>query len=100
MKIYYYQQAGDAKMPYLAQYSTVCEELPVNVSSTIMKNNIAIKKMLNPLKAIFNMFLIVFFFLFIFSTNVIIDNEHNLNFYIFIIVHFPKREFQNQITFY
>ncbi len=56
--------------------------------------------MLNPLKAIFNMFLIVFFFLFIFSTNVIIDNEHNLNFYIFIIVHFPKREFQNQITFY
>jgi hypothetical protein len=56
MKIYYYQQLGDAKMPYLAQYSTVWEELPVNVSWTTMKNNIAIKKMLNPLKAILNIF--------------------------------------------
>jgi hypothetical protein len=49
-------------MPYFAQYSTVWEELPVNVSWTSMKNNIAIKKMLNPPKAIFNIFLIVFFF--------------------------------------
>jgi hypothetical protein len=56
--------------------------------------------MLNPLKAIFNIFLIVFFFLFICGTNVIIDIEHNLNFYIFIIVHFPKWEFHNQNTFY
>ena len=56
MKIYYYQQLGDAKMPYLALYSTVWEELPVNVSWTTMKNNIAIKKMLNPLKAILNIF--------------------------------------------
>jgi hypothetical protein len=51
-------------MPYLAQYSTVWEELPVNISWTTMKNNIAINKMLNPLKAIFNIFLIVFFLLF------------------------------------
>lgn len=87
-------------MPYLTQYSTVWEELPVNVSWTTMKNNIAIKKRLNPLKAISNIFLIVFFFLFICGTNVIIDNEHNLNFYIFIIVHFPKWEFHNQNTFY
>ena len=58
-------------MPYLAQYSTVWEELPVNISWTTMKNNIAINKMLNPLKAIFNIFLIVFFLLFICGTNVI-----------------------------
>ena len=32
MSICYYQQSGDAKKPYLAQYSAVCEETPVRES--------------------------------------------------------------------
>jgi hypothetical protein len=28
----YYQQSGDAKKPYLAQYSAVCEDTPVRES--------------------------------------------------------------------
>ena len=46
-----YQQSGDAKKPYLAQYSAVTEDLPVRVSWTRIKNNIAIKNRLKPLKA-------------------------------------------------
>ena len=30
MITFYYQQSGDAKKPYLAQYSAVCEDTPVN----------------------------------------------------------------------
>ena len=40
----FYQQPGDAKKPYLAQYSAVAEDSPVNVSWTRIKNNIPIKK--------------------------------------------------------
>jgi hypothetical protein len=28
----FYQQSGDAKMPYLAQYSVVVEDSPVSIS--------------------------------------------------------------------
>ena len=36
---YYYQQPGDAKKPYLAQYSAVVsEDAPVNASYTILTN--------------------------------------------------------------
>ena len=39
-----YQHSGDAKTPYLAQYSAVVsEDAPVNASNTTMKNNIRIK---------------------------------------------------------
>ena len=48
---YCYQQAGDAKKPYLAQYSGV-RELPVNTLSTALKNNIAIKITLSPIMKI------------------------------------------------
>ena len=33
---YYYQKPGDVKASYLAQYSSVWEELPVNMSGTTM----------------------------------------------------------------
>ena len=57
-----YQASGDAKTPYLAQYSAVVsEDAPVNVSNTTMKNNMPIRNRLNPLKANFNDFLIEFF---------------------------------------
>ena len=32
MSIFYYQQSGDAKKPYLVQYSAVCEDTPVRES--------------------------------------------------------------------
>jgi hypothetical protein len=51
--------------------------------------------MLKPLKPIFNIFLIEFFFLFNGGTKVIIDNEQNLVFYIIIIVHFSEWELLN-----
>lgn len=54
----FYQQSGDAKKPYLAQYSVVVEDSPVSISWTTMKTNIAIKNRLKPLKANFNAFLI------------------------------------------
>ena len=41
----FYQQSGDAKNPYLAQYSAVTEDSPVRVSWTRIKNR------LKPLKA-------------------------------------------------
>jgi hypothetical protein len=57
-----YQQPGDAKNPYFAQYSVVVsEDAPVNASNTTMKNNMPIKNKLNPLKANFNAFLIELF---------------------------------------
>ena len=57
--IFYYQQPGDAKKPYLTQYSGVASEVaPVKASYTTMKTNIPIKNRLNPLKANLNDFLI------------------------------------------
>jgi hypothetical protein len=51
----FYQQPGDTKKPYLAQYSNVvCEDAPVKASYTTIKNNIAIKNILNPLNIHFN----------------------------------------------
>jgi hypothetical protein len=42
--IFYYQQPGDAKKPYLPQYSGVASEVaPVKASYTTMKTNIPIK---------------------------------------------------------
>jgi hypothetical protein len=58
----FYQHLGDAKKPYLAQYSAVVsEDAPVNASYTTIKNNIPIKNRLNPLKVNFNDFAIEFF---------------------------------------
>jgi len=58
----FYQHLGDAKKPYLAQYSAVVsEDAPVNASYTTIKNNIPIKNRLNPLKENFNDFAIEFF---------------------------------------
>jgi len=57
--IFYYQQLGDAKKPYLPQYSGVASEVaPVKASYTTMKTDIPIKNRLNPLKANLNDFLI------------------------------------------
>ena len=56
-----YQHSGDAINPYLAQYSDVCEDSPVSESWTIIKNNMAIKKRVKPLKTHFNDFLIELF---------------------------------------
>jgi hypothetical protein len=54
-----YQQSGDAKKPYLAQYSAVVsEDAPVNASYTTIINNVPIKNRLNPVRANFNAFLI------------------------------------------
>jgi hypothetical protein len=55
----FYQQSGDAKKPYLAQYSAVVSaDAPVNASYTTIKDNMPIKNRLNPLRANFNAFLI------------------------------------------
>ena len=55
----FYQQSGDAKKPYLAQYSAVVsEDAPVKASYTTIINNVPIKNRLNPLRANFNAFLI------------------------------------------
>jgi hypothetical protein len=63
-QIKFYQQPGDAKKPYLAQYSAVVsDEAPVDASNTILKNNIPIKNRLKPLKTNFNAFLTEFFLL-------------------------------------
>ena len=61
--IFYYQQPGDAKKPYLAQYSGVVSEVaPVKAPYTTMKTNMPIKNKLNPLNAYFSIFLIEYFF--------------------------------------
>jgi hypothetical protein len=57
----FYQHSGDAKNLYFAQYSDVCEDSPVIVSWTTMKNNMPMKNRLKPLKANFNAFAIEFF---------------------------------------
>jgi hypothetical protein len=56
-----YQHAGDAKNPYLAQYSAVVEDSPVITSWISMKINILIKNIPIPLNIHFNTFLIEFF---------------------------------------
>jgi hypothetical protein len=86
-------------MPYLTQYSTVWEELLVNISWTTMKNNIAINKMLNPLKAIFNIFLIVFL-LFIFGTNVIYRQWTQSQLLYIYYSTFPKMRISQLTTLY
>jgi hypothetical protein len=79
-----YQQWGDAKNPYFAQYSAdVWENAPVITSWTNMKINILIKNILKPLNTHFNTFLIELFV-------VIVDNIlplYCLLFYIIIIKH-------------
>ena len=63
LTLLFYQQPGDAKKPYLAQYSGVVSEVaPVKASYTTIKTNMPIKNRLNPLKAYFNAFLIEYFF--------------------------------------
>ena len=57
-----YQQSGDAKNPYFAQYSAdVWEDAPVITSWTTIKNNIQIKNILKALNTHFNTFLTEFF---------------------------------------
>jgi len=68
-----YQQAGEARIPYLAQYSAVCEDAPVKESWANMKTTIAIKDTLTPLNIHFNAFLIEVFL--DITDNVIIDSE-------------------------
>ena len=49
--LFFYQHLGDAKNPYLAQYSAVVsEDAPVNASYTTIKNR------LNPLEQILMLF--------------------------------------------
>jgi hypothetical protein len=56
--LFYYQQPGDAKKPYLAQYSgVVLEVAPVKASYATIKTNMPTKNRLNPLKANLNAFL-------------------------------------------
>ena len=43
-----YQQAGNAKKPYLAQYSAVLEDSPVIKSCSVKINNIPTNNILNP----------------------------------------------------
>ncbi len=58
----FYQQPGDTKKPYFAQYSNVvCEDAPVKASYATTKNNIPINNILNPPKIYFNAFLIEVF---------------------------------------
>ncbi|HYJ02385.1 MAG TPA: hypothetical protein VEW92_09245 [Nitrososphaeraceae archaeon] len=58
----FYQQPGDAKKAYLAQYSGVVSDVaPVKASYTTMKTNILIKNRLNPLNSNFKILLIEFF---------------------------------------
>ena len=60
----FYQHLGDAKKPYLAQYSAVVsEDAPVNASYTTIKNNIPIKNIPKPLKANCIIFFIGFRFM-------------------------------------
>ena len=82
----FYQQAGDAKKPYLAQYSAVVEDSPVITSWISMKINILIKNIPKPLNIHFNTFLIE-----LFLANVAnINNRDCILFYLIIIVHFSK----------
>ena len=82
----FYQQAGDAKNPYLAQYSAVVEDSPVITSWKSMKINILIKNIPKPLNTHFNTFLIE---LFLANVGNIINRDCIL-FYLIIIVHFSK----------
>ena len=59
--LFIYQHAGDAKNPYLAQYSAVVEDSPVITSWISMKIKILIKNIPKPLNTNFNTFLIEFF---------------------------------------
>ena len=81
-----YQHAGDAKNPYLAQYSVVVEDSPVITSWISMKINILIKNIPKPLNIHFNTFLIEFFL-----ANVVnIINRDCILFYLIIIVQCSK----------
>jgi hypothetical protein len=84
MSIFYYQQSGDAKKPYLAQYSAVCEDTPVRESWINMKIRRTINNILNPLNIHFSVFL----------TEVFLERVDNIInwdyifFYIIIIIHY------------
>ena len=87
----YYQQQGDAKKPYFAQYSAVIEDSPVIKSCTFIKNNPPIKKILKPEKTNFNIFLIKINLLVVLN---IYGEINNIYFYKTIIRHLSKWESQ------
>ncbi|MDW0149741.1 MAG: hypothetical protein QOK89_05100, partial [Nitrososphaeraceae archaeon] len=58
-----YQQSGDAKTLYFAQYSAVVEDSPVITPCTVIINNIPTKTMLKPLKTSSEILLIELFLL-------------------------------------
>ena len=71
----FYQQPGDAKKPYFAQYSdVVCEDAPVKASHSIIKNNIAIKDIAKPLNIHCNTFVMEVFLL-VRADNIIITRD-------------------------
>jgi hypothetical protein len=86
---YLSQQSGDAKKPYLVQYSVVCEDKPVTESWTNMNTNKAIKIILNPLNIHFNAFLTE---VFLARVDNIIINQDIFLFYIilFYIINIVK----------
>ena len=85
--IFYYQQPGDAKKPYFAQYSAVMEDSTVIKSCIVIKNNSAIKKILKPVKTNFNIFLIKIILLVALN---IYGEINNMYLYITIIIHLSK----------
>lgn len=84
-----YQQLGDAKNPYFAQYSAdVWENAPVITSWTNMKINILIKNILKPLNTHFNTFLIELFV-------VIVDNIINFILSLVLYNYYKTCSFRN-----
>jgi hypothetical protein len=87
----FYQQPGDAKNPYFAQYSAVVsEDAPVKASYTTIKNNIAIKNILKLLNIHFNEFVMEVFLAR--ADNIIITEDLILS-YIILIIYFFELEF-------
>jgi len=84
-----YQQSGDAKKPYLAQYSAdVWEDAPVIISWTNMKINIIIKNILKPLNTNFNILITL--------VVVIVDNIINLILYLVLYNYYKTCIFWNK----
>ena len=65
----FYKQFGEAKMPYLAQYSVVCEDVPVRISWISMKSKAPIKNILTLLNVHFKAFLINVFLVEVVNTS-------------------------------
>ena len=77
-----YQQPGDAKKPYFAQYSAVAEDSPVSISWTTMKTKIPRNNRLKPLKANFNIVFIGFRYLEFIGYDIMYINSY----YVFHVV--------------